>query len=171
MGIFENTILVDKKVSVANTIGRIACVIIFAIFVVLSFTPIAPGLFLLPAVVVGVIFYFLHMGTKVEYEYTYLEGRLSFAKITAKRRRKELAEVDMENVLLIAPKEVPELRTYHSGQQKAVCKNYTSGTGEAAVYEVVYKLGEGIGIIQFEPDINMLELMQPKNVRKVILAK
>ncbi len=171
MGIFENTVLVDKKVSVGNTIGRIICIIFIFAFLLISFTPIAPGLFLIPAVLVGVIFYFLHMGTQVEYEYTYIEGRLSFAKITAKRKRKELAEVEMEEMLLIAPKGASELHSYHSMPQGVVCKNYTSGMENVKIYEVVYKLGEGIGIIQFEPDRNMLELMQPQNVRKVIIEK
>lgn len=170
MSIFENTILVNKKASLVNTIGRIITIALLIMFLGLTFSPIAPGLFLAPAIIMGVIFYFLHLGSQTEYEYTYIEGRLSFAKIKAKRRRKELAKIEMEEVLLLAPEKAPELNSYHNGQQKAVCKNYTSGYGGREIYEVVYKLGEGIGIIRFEPDLNMLEMMQPRNMRKVIIG-
>lgn len=171
MSIFENTILVNKKPSLGNTAGRIVCIILLILFLALTFSPIAPGLFLAPAIIMGIIWYFLYLGSQTEYEYTYIEGRLSFARIKAKRRRKELARIEMEEVLVLAPEKAPELNSYHNGQQKVTCRNYTSGYGKQEIYEVVYKLGEGIGIIRFEPDRNMLEMMQPRNMRKVIIGK
>lgn len=173
MGIFENTVLVDKKISPGNTIGKIACIIAIVILLILSVITMSPIVFVMPVVAVAVIFYFLHMGAKVEYEYTYIEGRLSFAKIIAKRKRKELADVDMESLLLIAPENAPELHNYHNGGQNIVCKDYTSGMGQDEVYEVVHKYGEGIRIIRFEPDHNMMELMQRGNgnLRKIVMKK
>lgn len=171
MSIFENTILVERKISAANTIGRICCIALIAVFLILSFTPVAPLLFVIPAILVAVVFYFLHMETQVEYEYTYIEGRLSFAKITAKRKRKELAEVDMENLLLLAPADAPELMTYHSGSKKAAAADYTSGKGAQDVYEVVYKRGEDTAAIRFQPDANMLALIQKGNMQQVIVRR
>lgn len=170
MSIFENSILVNKKTSIGNVIGRIACIVCLAVFLLLTFSPIAPGMFLLPAVLVGFIFYLLHMEAQTEYEYTYIEGQLSFAKIKAKRKRKELGNIDMETVLMIAPENAPELRAYHNDQQVKV-RNYTSGNADAKIYEVAYKKGEGVVIIRFEPDQNMLEMIQARNMHKVIIGK
>lgn len=170
MSIFENSILVNKKPSVGNVIGRIACIVFLAFFLILTFSPLAPGLFLLPAILVGFIFYLLHMEAQTEYEYTYIEGQLSFAKVKAKRKRKELGNIDMDEVLMIAPAGSPDMRPYHNGQQVKV-RNYTSGNSGAKIYEVAYKAGEGVRIVKFEPDINMLELIQARYMRKVIIDR
>ncbi len=167
MGIFENTILVNKKVSAGNLVGRILCLILIAFCLLVSFT-ILPGILLAPAVLIGVIYYFLFIESQTEYEYTYIEGRLSFAKIKAKRRRKELARVEMEEMLLIAPSGAGELRAYH-GDRTVSRKDFSSRNASAKTYEVVYKLGEGIALIVFEPDRNMLELMRSRNGHKVVL--
>ncbi len=167
MGIFENTILVNKKVSAGNLIGRILCIILSGFCFLISLT-ILPGLLFIPALLFGALYYFLYIESKTEYEYTYIEGRLSFAKIKAKRRRKELAKVEMEEALLIAPSSAGELRQYHENGTVSR-KDFSSKNASAKTYEVVYKLGEGVALIVFEPDRNMLELMRLRNGHKVVI--
>ena len=151
MSIFENTVLVDKKVSVVNVILRYLCIAL-AIFCVLVSIIVYPGILLVPAIIFAVFWYLLKIASQIEWEYTYIEGRLSFARIKAKRKRKNIAN---------------ELYNYHNNNQLSV-KDCSSKQPGAKTYEVIYKNGSGLGDIIFEPDENMLDMICNRNAKKVI---
>lgn len=169
MGVFENSILVDKKVSVLNLLLRVLCGVGCVGSVLLSLTPATMGSLFGVAILFGVAFYFLQVGSKIEYEYTYIEGELSFARIKDKRKRKELLSVDMDTMILVAPENAGELRGYHNGTNNVVVKDFTSGYPEREIFELVYKAGEKTMIIRFEPDKNMLQLVRNKYPRNVLM--
>ena len=166
MGIFENTILVNKRVSVWNMMGRILSLALCITTLLFSFLPIAPLAFLVLAILLGAIYYMLRLEAHVEYEYSYIEGRLSFAKIKAKRKRKELARIEMEELLVIAPEGSPRLAQNY-GNVKITRQDYTSGNPNADRYEAVFKHNTGIGVIVFEPTRNVLELMRTRYADKI----
>ena len=145
MSIFENTVLVDKKVSVVNVILRYLCIAL-AIFCVLVSIIVYPGILLVPAIIFAVFWYLLKIASQIEWEYTYIEGRLSFARIKAKRKRKNVAKIEMEEVVLIAPSTAHELYNYHNNNQVSV-KDCSSKQSGAKTYEVIYKNGSGLGDI------------------------
>lgn len=167
MSIFENTVLVNKKPSIGNKIGGWICIVLIALCLYVSFF-LVPGVFLVPAILIGVIWYLLYINSQIEYEYTYIEGRLSIARIKAKRKRKELARIELEEVILIAPTASHELDSYFSNNQinRKAC---ISGLPDAHTYQVVYKSGNAINMLEFEPDQNMLEMIQSRNPRKVLI--
>lgn len=68
----------------------------------------APGI--LFAVVFGLIAYLMIMAQNTEFEYSYFDGELRFAKIKNKSRRKRLGIYSMESVAAIAP-QVTEVYT------------------------------------------------------------
>ena len=72
MSIFENTVLVDKKVSVVNVILRYLCIAL-AIFCVLVSIIVYPGILLVPAIIFAVFWYLLKIASQIEWEYTYKE--------------------------------------------------------------------------------------------------
>ena len=166
MSIFENTVLVDKKVSMVNVILRYLCIAL-AIFCVLVSIIVYPGILLVPAIIFAVFWYLLKIASQIEWEYTYIEGRLSFARIKAKRKRKNIAKIEMEEVVLIAPPTAHELYNYHNNNQLSV-KDCSSKQPGAKTYEVIYKNGSGLGDIIFEPDENMLDMICNRNAKKVI---
>lgn len=166
MGIFENTVLVDRKPSLGNLFARYFCIALIIFCVILSFT-VLQGILLFPAMIIGIIWYLLKTASKIEYEYTYIEGELAFDKIKAKRKRKKIVKLDMEAVVLIAPSTAHELDTYHNNKSIEV-KDCTSREKDAHVYEVIYKSGNGLADIMFEPDEKMIDMIQSRNVRKVL---
>ena len=111
--------------------------------------------------------YLFKIASQIEWEYTYIEGRLSFARIKAKRKRKNVAKIEMEEVVLIAPSTAHELYNYHNNNQVSV-KDCSSKQSGAKTYEVIYKNGSGLGDIIFEPDENMLDMICNRNAKKVI---
>ena len=87
--------------------------------------------------------------------------------IKAKRKRKNIAKIEMEEVVLIAPSTAHELYNYHNNNQLSV-KDCSSKQPGAKTYEVIYKNGSGLGDIIFEPDENMLDMICNRNAKKVI---
>ncbi|MDD6481500.1 MAG: hypothetical protein PUF65_04355 [Lachnospiraceae bacterium] len=166
MNIFENTVLVDRKVSVGNIIARYACIALAVLCVLVSIVAI-PGLFLVPAILFAVIWYLLRTEAQTEWEYCYIEGRLTIARIKAKRKRKTIARIEMEEVVIIAPSDAQELRQYHSNAQFKV-KNCTSGNVDAHPYEVIYKKEDGLKAVSFEPDENMLDMFCRNYAKRVV---
>lgn len=164
---FETTVFVDKKVSAGNIAARIACVVLLAVCIAGTAVTMMIPLVLLAALF-GFAWYFLKQDAKSEYEYSYIEGTLSFAKIRAKSRRKAIAEIDMNDVILIAPSSAHELYNYHNNRQTMI-RNCASGNAEARTYEVVYKRGSGSAVIIFEPDTDMLETIRRRYPRQVML--
>lgn len=165
MGIFENTILVKKRVSAVQLILAAALMLLCfscAIGFLLSFQL----LFVLLFLIAGGLFYAVRATSRVEYEYSYIEGRLSFAKIKNKKRRKNLATIEMETLQLIAPKGAPELRNYHENMN-IIKRDYTSGQEDHKVYEAIYTQGEDVVDIMFEPDDNMLDMMARRYASRI----
>ena len=167
MSIFENTVMIQRK----RTVGRKAAEYISLFFAILSLAGIVmlnPFLFLTPTIVLAALYYFVHKYGEQEFEYTYIEGEIDFDRISGKSRRKSIAKIDMEDLLLIAPEGSHELDSYLTNPS-AVKKDCTSGYPDRKHYCLVYKNGNEIGIIAFEPDENFLSIIRQKNMRKVIL--
>ena len=79
-----------------------------------------------PAIIFAIIWYFQAFRSDIEYEYTYYDGEFRFARIKAKRKRKGLGRVQMEDVLALAPKGDRSVYKYENDNSLA-CKDLTSG--------------------------------------------
>lgn len=155
MGIFENTVLVKKKVSWGNIFARAICIGLFAVCILFSMWPF-PGMLIPVAALIAGLWYLLKYNADIEYEYTYIEGRLTVARIKSKRRRKNLAQIEMEEVILIAPSTAHELYKYQNDNSLKT-KNYSSGFSGRRTYEVIYKKTDGQYRLIFEPDDEILD--------------
>ena len=167
MSIFENTVMVSQKVSTARKAAVCACAGLTVAALVAAII-LNPYLFMIPALLFAVLWYFVRKFGEIEYEYTYIDGELDIDRIRSKSRRKGVASIDMEDLLMIAPQGSGELNNSYR-DDSAAKKDCSSRTADAKKYDVVFKSGKGISIITFEPDQNMLDMIRIKNARKVIL--
>ena len=126
-----------------------------------------PVLFTIPAVLMAVIWYFVTFRSDIEYEYTYYDGELRFAKIRAKSKRKNLGCVEMENVTIIAPKGDRSVYKFENDSQMDH-RDLTSAALGAKVYELVFKGEKGMCRYEFEPDEDMLDEIMVKYPRSVV---
>lgn len=150
-------------------LGKVLNIVLFvtACILLLLATFISPIFFFVPAFIVSVIWVWQGFFANVEYEYTYYEGDLHLAKIINKSRRKNLAAINMEDVLAIAPK--GDRSVYKYENDKALkYKNLTSQKASAKVYELIYKGENGICRYEFEPDEEMLDAIRVKYPRTVV---
>lgn len=162
----EQLIFVPKKVSTVKKVLNmvwfiLACVCFLgAIF-------ITPIVFAIPAIGFTVLWVFQQFFSYMEYEYTYYDGDLKFAKIKNKAKRKRIAALHMDDVLQIAPKGDRSIYKYEN-DTTVKCKDLTSGNADAKVYVVVAKSESAITRFQFEPDEDMLNAIMVKYPRVVI---
>lgn len=130
-------------------------------------TFITPVIFTIPAILFAVVWYYQTFRSAVEYEYTYYDGDLRFARIKAKSKRKSLAHIQMEDVLNIAPKGDRSVYKYES-DRNLTFKDLTSGEQGAKIYELICKGEKGMVRYEFEPDEEMLDAIMVKYPRSVI---
>lgn len=161
----ERLVIVPKKTtSVKKVLNIVWFVLACLLFVNAMFVP---TLFTIPAIIFAIVWYFQTFRSEIEYEYTYYDGELRFARIKAKRKRKGLGKVQMEDVITIAPKGDRSVYNYENDSSMAY-KNLTSGDAGAKVYELIFKGEKGMNRYEFEPDEDMLDAILVKYPRSVI---
>lgn len=121
------------------------------------------------AVVLGCVLYFLFLYLNQEYEYSYFDGDVRFARILNKSRRKNLKSYTMDEVIQIAPAGDRSVMKYEN-DPKVKKKNYTSGFRGVPYYEMVVRGSgdDGVVLIKFEPDDAYLNAVCMKYAQKVV---
>lgn len=164
----EKLVIVPKKMSVGHKIWMIFffaltcfCLLMCAMNIVYAV------IFLIPAFIFGVVWYVFAFRSEVEWEYTYYDGDLKFARIKNKSKRKKVANLNMEDVLIIAPAGDRGLYKYEN-DRNMIFKDITSGVAGAKVYNVVAKTEKGMARYAFEPDEDMLDEIRVKYPRSVV---
>ena len=161
----ERLVIVSEKRKMWKKILTAVSFVVTAGLLLLAI--MAPVVFLIPAVLVGILWFFVAFRSDVEYEYTYYDGELRFAKVTAKRKRKGLAKVQMDDVIAFAPKGDRSVYKYENDNGLSY-KDLTSQNPEKKVYEFVFKGEKGINRYEIEPDEEMLDEILIKYPRAVI---
>lgn len=160
----EVYVLVPKKRNILLHVCGLALLITGVLALILT----AIGVFVfLPVAVVGILLGYFLRTRNYEYEYSYFDGDLRFAKIINKSRRKNLKGYKMEDVLTIAPIEDRSVYQYLNNSSNKL-RDYTSGKTNAKVYAMVVKVPEGIEVIKYEPDDKYLDAICVKYRQKVI---
>ena len=160
----EVYVLVERKKS---TLMRVVTAAVLAIGILFAlFSMIAP-LFLSGALILLVVWYFFLFRSSKEYEYSFFDGELRFAKIMNKSRRKRLRVFTMDEVIQIAP--AGDRSIYKYEQDNTVKKiDYTSGNKDVPYYHLIMKNEDGLNMISYEPDDKYLDAICVKYGQKVI---
>ena len=124
------------------------------------------SLLLILAAGLGILAYFLFPRFNVEYEYVFCDGQLDFDKIMNGDRRKHLARVDMDAVVVVAPIKSHALDGYNHDGVKRV--DYSSLEPNANIWGLVTTAGEQHTVYMFEPSEDMIRRMKQKAPRKVV---
>ncbi|MCM1106023.1 MAG: hypothetical protein NC355_03675 [Blautia sp.] len=118
-------------------------------------------------VVFGALGYWFTFQTNKEFEYSYFDGEVRFAKVINKSRRKRLAVYSMDEVIQIAPSEDRSVYKYQNDNSVKVV-DYTSHRKGVPYYVMVLNREGQITLIRFEPDEKYLEAVMVKYKGKVI---
>lgn len=162
--IMEVFTLIARKKNVALVFVSYLLVALAAISLLTICIGFAPGI--LFAVVFGLIAYLMIMAQNTEFEYSYFDGELRFAKIKNKSRRKRLGIYSMESVAAIAPAGDRSVYNYENGNEiKKI--DYTSGQKDVPYYDIVIKSPDENVLIKAELDDKFLTEVEKKYRSKV----
>lgn len=156
----EKLVIVPRKLTTTRKFVRIFLFVLACLFL-LGATFLSPLLFFVPAIIVTVLWVWQAFYSNVEFEYTYYDGDLVFAKIKNKAKRKKIADINMNDVLICAPKGDRALYKYEN-DNSIKCKKLVSGMEGTKVYGIVVKGEAAITRYEFEPDEEFLEAMRIK---------
>ena len=166
MSIFENSVMIKSKRSPMNLVLIVLMFVGIVVFSVLAVLLFEPLLFFVAFGAAAGAFALLKYGD-LEHEYIWIEGQLDIDRIYGKSRRKNMARIDAEELLLIAPEGSGELTHYEQEASKRL--NCSSRIPQNKKYKVAYNSSRGITVVTFEPDQNLLDLIRVRNGRKVIV--
>mgnify|MGYP007025035371 CR=1 FL=1 len=152
-----------RKTTGAKIVGTIMLVLAVVSLLAACLTR---GITLPIAVVCGIVWFVL-MGNSKEFEYSYFDGEVRFAKVLNKNRRKSLGSYSMDDVIQIAPAGDRSVSQYErEGNVKVI--DYTSHDKAAGYYDMILKKEGDTLLIKFEPDDKYLEAVEYKYRQKVI---
>ena len=118
---------------------------------------------IIPAVVLGVFSYMTGQKNSVEYEYLYVDKELQIDRIIAKSKRKTMENLDLNELVILAPTRSHELDRYRNGNYKKA--DY--GSGDEANAASSYMLIVGDKQIIFEPTEELVKTIRMFAPRKV----
>lgn len=155
-------------VPVRRTFAGIFLGVLMLVLAVLSLLGSCVTIFTLPFVFVfGGLWYLIMFQLNKEFEYSYFDGELRFAKVTNKSRRKALGSCTMDDVIQIAPAGDRSVSKYENDNGIKV-KDFTSHVKGRPYYDLILQQSGNLTLIKFEPDDKFLDSMEKKYKQKII---
>lgn len=94
----------------------------------------------------------------LEYEYLFVEQRLTIDKIYNKSRRKKAAEYALENIEVIGPEHAAAVKEWDRRVRQT--EDYTSGKPGTDCYVLIHQMGGICKKVRIEPDENLIRCMR-----------
>lgn len=111
-------------------------------------------------IVFGILYYRQMCRISTEYEYLYLQGTLEIDRVRFQSRRKNMAVINMPEVLAVAPAGSQKALAYDHGQMSVM--HFESGDPQADTFVLIARMkGKGKQVkIFWEPNQKLLEAMK-----------
>lgn len=158
-------VMVDRKTSPLVGVGRTLLYALAVVFFLLAF--VGSGLFFIVALAFAALAYFVIPMLDLEFEYLYIDKEIQIDKIMSKEKRKNVMNLDLNNMEVMALHNSHELDSYKARNIKTY--DFTSREDDAKVYSIVYESGkEGTVLVNIEPGEEMLSAIKTVFPRKVV---
>ena len=115
----------------------------------------------LPAIITGVVAYFVGLYSQVEYEYLYLDKELSVDRILAQSKRKRVAAYSLDRMEIFAPVNSWHLDSFKNRNVKV--EDY-SGEEQDKCYCMYYEGGLKVVLSPSEDMVKALKNVAPRKV-------
>lgn len=153
--------LVKRKTNGPMNLLRVTMIILTVLLFFMG--SIGNFLFMIAAIAVGFAAYFVHLNTKLEYEYLYVDRQLTIDKIMAQQSRKKVETFELDRMEILAPIKSWHLENYKNRQLKV--SDYSTGIEDKPDrrYVLIYNDRK----IIFEPNQEMVLAIKSIAPRKV----
>ena len=151
------------------TRGLNILLIIATILVAFQFVFVNYALFGITLVVMIIVTYFVSQNAKLDFDYVYTNGLLEITRIRRKRRRKDLVECEMKDVVVVAKSKTEPVQPYIGRHMTTY--DCTSHDPDVVYYTMIVRnAGSGAETkVLFEPGQEMLEAMKRISPDKVYI--
>lgn len=158
-------LLVTRKTPAMVKAMRFSC-ILMGVFQLLMAALSGAWFFILTGVLFLIMAFLIAYQGNIEYEYLYVDKQFSVDKIHNRRKRKKIAEYDLTTQLeVLAPAGSQHLD--YMKERVSQVRNYTSGSADTQVYEMVVHVGNELWLIKIEMTDELWGQMQMVSPRKV----
>lgn len=131
-------LLVKKTKNTGGNIAKVVCMVLTIVCVLLG---LFYNILLIPAILFGVLTYFVSLHSNLEYEYLYLDKELTVDKIMAQTKRKTANVFSLEKMEILAPEGSYRLDEFKNKNYKVL--DYSGeGAFEKTESYVMYYSGE-----------------------------
>lgn len=171
MGVYNDTFIeesVYRKTSAAQKAGFMTACVLCALCVLLAFVGLI--FMLVPAILFGILIFYLYRNTELDFDYTYVNGSLSFAKVMHKQMRKSLFSIEAGDILAMGPENVSAIARYNNPDQpKLTTYDFSAQSEDKKDWVIIYHdqaKNENKRII-FNPSEKLVSAIKRNNPRVV----
>ena len=158
-------VMVARKKNPLLGVGKMLLYALVVVCVLMAL--FGSAVYFVGAIVFAVVAYFVLPNFDLEFEYLYIDKEISIDKIMSKEKRKHAFTVDLNKMEIMAPSGSHELDSYKARNAKVY--DFTSREEDAKVYSIAYAAdGEGIVLVNLEPNAEMLKAIKSVFPRKVL---
>ena len=157
-------ILVKRETPASLKVAKVA-MIVFTVLLALAGILMFP-IFLLGALVMGLLVYFVTPRFNVEYEYLYVGGDLDIDAIYSQKKRKRIASYSITELEMIAPDNSHALDSFRNRPGITV-RDFSSGDPQAKIYGLVANKEKGQEYAKLELTEEVLHDIRRQAPRKV----
>lgn len=149
-------VLVKKQATAMDKLKKIGLIALLSLAILISL--FFDFRFLLAVVILGVATFFVLPTFDLEYEYLLVNRELDIDKIYSRKKRKQAAQFQLEEMELFAPLNSRRMEHYNSNTHLKI-RDYSSGSGGAGVYAMIIRDGQEACKVLLEPDEQMLDAL------------
>lgn len=160
----EVYVLVPVKKTFFQTFMGVLMLVLTITTLLMTCVSLAAGPFV---IVFGALCYVFMFHSSKEFEYSYFDGEVRFARVMNKSRRKGLGTYSMDEVVQIAPAGDRSI-TRFEGDSSVKVLDYTSHEKEKPYYGMVIQKEGTTLLIKMEPDEEYLGAIEQKYKSKLI---
>lgn len=158
-------LLVRKKTTPMLKALRFACMVMGVLQLILAVLSSA-AFFFVTGIFFVVLSYVVRHFANVEYEYLYVDKQLSIDKIQNQRKRKKVAEYELDTDMeVLAPSGSVHLDYFRD--KVARVRNYVSGAADAEEFVMVVHVGNELEMLRLEMNEAMFRQISMVSPRKV----
>jgi hypothetical protein len=158
-------LIVKRKTPLKEQMLKVAIIIITVIAFLIG---MVNQIVLIAAIGMGILAYFLVPRFDLEYEYILINNELDIDKIMSRTRRKRVISYDLTKMVILAPLNSHHM-DYHKNNRNLKAANYSSLIEKNKKYAMVIHTEKENQFVIFEPDKNMLNILQKNAPRKVFI--
>ena len=130
------------------------------------------GFFLFPmflciALLLGLLFWWVNMQNKVEFEYSCMSDELNIDRIIAQQKRKGIIRMVIGKMEVLAPSYSPKIKEHKYAHAKVL--NCSSREKDAKTYTLIYNGDDGRFEVIFEPEEEILQALKDLAPHKIFI--